>query len=230
MRVGWPLIFPDDDLAEIKIDPRKQCMPRIIQAQGRAEGCQLAWSHCYRQGHWKGIHSLWDNRIGATHWNLEPQQSTLDTPGNNGRGNGRTRYAPYKRKIPKTQRYVKPERRIFNGSGNRQPFRQSTSRGLGRITLICQQAIHPHIQERAQYHLNALNAFCHEKRLQINQGKTKTMIFHTFMLTHQQAIFILLGGHVEVVDSDVYLGITFTKTSGCFSVIQTTKIDSLEDM
>ena len=51
------------------------------------------------------------------------------------------------------------------------------------------------------------------------------MIFHTFTLTRQQAIFTLSGGHVEVVDSDLYQGITFIKMSGCFSTIQATKID-----
>ena len=64
-------------------------------------------------------------------------------------------------------------------------------------------------QEGLQQHLLSLHDFCTQRGLTVNLGKTKVMIFHTSTLVRRQSIFTLAGGQVEVVDSYVYLGITF---------------------
>ena len=75
-------------------------------------------------------------------------------------------------------------------------------------------------QEGLQLHLQGLDDFCTQKGLSVNLGKTKAMIFHTSGQIRRQAIFTLAGGQVEVVDSYVYLGITFASTAGRFSMIR----------
>ena len=73
-------------------------------------------------------------------------------------------------------------------------------------------------QEGLQLHLQALDDFCTQRGLTVNLGKTKVMIFHTSGQIRRHTTFTLTGGQVEVVDSYVYLGITFASTAGRFSM------------
>ncbi|MCO5549866.1 hypothetical protein L7F22_003340 [Adiantum nelumboides] len=68
-------------------------------------------------------------------------------------------------------------------------------------------------QEGLECHLRTLDDFCIHRGLTVNLGKTKVMIFHT-------SVFTAVGGQVEVVDSYVYLGVTFKGTTGRFSMAE----------
>lgn len=50
----------------------------------------------------------------------------------------------------------------------------------------------------------------------MNLEKTKVMIFHTSEAIKREMTITLVGGQVEVVGAYVYLGITFTGSSGRF--------------
>ncbi|KAH7434041.1 hypothetical protein KP509_07G098200 [Ceratopteris richardii] len=75
-------------------------------------------------------------------------------------------------------------------------------------------------QEGLQSHLQALDTFCMERGLTVNLGKTKVMIFHTSRTVRHRASFTKAGGQIEVVDSYVYLGVTFSGSTGVFSMAQ----------
>ena len=78
-------------------------------------------------------------------------------------------------------------------------------------------------QEGLQQHLLSLDAFCTQRGLTVNLGKTKVMIFHTSAPVRRHAVFTLAGGQVAVVDSYVYLGITFASPPGRFTMAQAAK-------
>ncbi|MCO5571119.1 hypothetical protein L7F22_024851 [Adiantum nelumboides] len=73
-------------------------------------------------------------------------------------------------------------------------------------------------QEGLQRHLQILDDFCTRRGLTVNLGKTKVLIFHTSRQVRSSATFTLAGGRVEVTDSYVYLGTTFTATTRRFSM------------
>eukprot|EP00249_Psilotum_nudum_P024953 c29331_g2_i2 orf=1-1479(+) len=54
----------------------------------------------------------------------------------------------------------------------------------------------------------------------VNLGKTKVLIFHTSARVRRQSSFTAAGGDIEITSSYVYLGVTFTATSGAFSMTQ----------
>ena len=73
-------------------------------------------------------------------------------------------------------------------------------------------------QEGLQCHLGALDEFCMQRGMTVNLGKTKAMIFHTSRGVRHSTIFTAAGGRVEVVESYVYLGVTFASPPGRFTM------------
>ncbi|MCO5546768.1 hypothetical protein L7F22_000204 [Adiantum nelumboides] len=82
------------------------------------------------------------------------------------------------------------------------------------IVLVAESA------EGLQRHLLALDDFCLQRRLSVNLGKTKVLIFHTSAQVRRQSAFIAAGSSIEITGSYVYLGLTFTAASGAFSMTQ----------
>ncbi|MCO5600752.1 hypothetical protein L7F22_054867 [Adiantum nelumboides] len=72
--------------------------------------------------------------------------------------------------------------------------------------------------EGLQRHLWILDDFCTRRGLTVILGKTKVLIFHASRQVRSRATFTLAGGRVEVTDSYVYLGTTFTATTRRFSM------------
>jgi len=75
-------------------------------------------------------------------------------------------------------------------------------------------------QEGLQCHLGALDEFCMQRGMTVNLGKTKVMIFHTSRGVRHSTAFTVAGGRVEVVESYVYLGVTFASPPGRFTMAQ----------
>ena len=75
-------------------------------------------------------------------------------------------------------------------------------------------------QEDLQHHLRALGSFCTQRGLSVNLGKTKVLIFHTSGTVRRRTAFMFEDSQIEIADSYVYLGITFTARSGRFSMTQ----------
>ncbi|MCO5601415.1 hypothetical protein L7F22_055536 [Adiantum nelumboides] len=82
------------------------------------------------------------------------------------------------------------------------------------IVLISESA------EGLQQHLRGLDDFCSQRGMTVNLGKTKVLIFHTSARVRRQSSFTAAGGDIEITSSYVYLGVTFTATSGAFSMTQ----------
>ncbi|MCO5558046.1 hypothetical protein L7F22_011621 [Adiantum nelumboides] len=82
------------------------------------------------------------------------------------------------------------------------------------IVLVSESA------EGLQQHLRGLDDFCSQRGMTVNLGKTKVLIFHTSARVRRQSSFTAAGGDIEIIGSYVYLGMTFTATSGAFSMAQ----------
>ncbi|MCO5609097.1 hypothetical protein L7F22_063319 [Adiantum nelumboides] len=75
-------------------------------------------------------------------------------------------------------------------------------------------------QEDLQLHIQALSSFCTQRGVTVNLGKTKVLIFHTSGIVRRRSAFPFGTSQIEVVESYVYLGITFTARAGRFSMAQ----------
>ncbi|MCO5612736.1 hypothetical protein L7F22_067005 [Adiantum nelumboides] len=78
-------------------------------------------------------------------------------------------------------------------------------------------------QENLQLHIQALRSFCTQRGVTVNLGKTKVLIFHTSATVRRRSAFPFGTSQIEVVESYVYLGITFTARTGRFSMAQSAR-------
>ena len=69
-----------------------------------------------------------------------------------------------------------------------------------------------------QRHLSALDDFCTQCGLILNLGKTKVLIFHTSAQVRTKCHLTISHTPIEVVESYIYLKITFNARSGKFSM------------
>lgn len=73
-------------------------------------------------------------------------------------------------------------------------------------------------QEELRYHLDRPGNFCIRCTPTVNLGKTKAMIFHTSRRVRNSTTLTTAEGQVEVVESHVYLDITFASRPRRFTM------------